>query len=159
MLFRIYVQQEVQVFLNRDRETEVSTPRSRAAKHNATQNSLTCMNKMGRRETGAQQQETNVQPQPHNQPVRQLNKASPNTKHTWGNRVCMLRGSEYSLSVSSARSCLGKLPWLREFGLYPRLEWVNKASVLLIAASDKHPIYSTEEVFHFSCLKFLRKYD
>ncbi len=31
------------------------------------------------------------------------------------------------------------LPWLREFGLYPRLECVNTASVLVIGASEKYP--------------------
>ncbi len=64
-----------------------------------------------------------------------------------------LGAGQYRFSVSSDRSCLGRLLWLREFGLYPRLEWVIKASVLLIAASDKHPISSTEEVFHISYLK------
>ncbi len=39
-LFMIYVQQNVP----EQRQREVSTRRSRAAKHNATQNSLTCMN-------------------------------------------------------------------------------------------------------------------
>ncbi len=56
--------------------------------------------------------------------------------------MCMLRGI---VSVSSARSCLGRLLFNCEFGLYPRLECMTAASVLMIAASDKRPVSSTEK--------------
>ncbi len=67
----------------------------------------------------------------------------PKPKYMWGNRVCMLRWWVSIASVSSTSYCLGKLPWLREFGLYPRLEWANKASVLTTFASVERAPRST----------------
>ncbi len=81
---------DIQVFKNRDKETEVSTPHSREAKHNAKQNSLTCMNKMGRRGT-------------------QLVLPKQNTREE---TACACSGGDSIVSVSSARSCLGRLPGL-----------------------------------------------
>ncbi len=64
---------------------------------------------------------------------------------------------QYRLSVSSAHSCLGRLPWLREFGLYPRLEYVNTAWVLMIVASDKRPVSSAAKRHFILLSKMIKK--
>ncbi len=60
--------------------------------------------------------------------------------------------------VSTASLSL-PLPWLREFSLYPRLECVNTAPVLVIGASDKRPASSTEQGHFIFLTKITKKGD
>ncbi len=65
-------------------------------------------------------------------------------------------GGQYSLSVSSARSFLVRI---HEFSFYPRLEYINTASVLMKVASDKRPVSSTEKRHFILLSKIIKKRD